>query len=74
MSYFVWRISIVVLVRCIDGTPAESLDLTEVRKRFRSDRAGGILRLRVQSGGEERDVVVKLDSGIWSERGCALAI
>jgi hypothetical protein len=44
----------------IDGTPADSLDLTAVRERFRSDPTGGKLRLRVQLGSEVRDVVLRL--------------
>jgi hypothetical protein len=47
-------------ILAIDGTPAESLDLTEVRERFRSDPVGAKLRLQVQSGSEVRDVVLRL--------------
>jgi predicted aspartyl protease len=47
-------------ILAIDGTPVNSLDLTAVRERFRSDPAGRKLRLRVQSGSEVRDVVLRL--------------
>jgi C-terminal processing protease CtpA/Prc len=47
-------------ILAIDGTPAESLDLSDVRERFRSDPVGAKLRLRVQSGSEVRDVVLSL--------------
>jgi predicted aspartyl protease len=47
-------------ILAIDGKPAESLDLTEVRERFRSDPVGRKLRLRVQSGSAVRDIVLSL--------------
>lgn len=47
-------------ILAIDGKPAESLDLTEVRERFRSDPVGQKLRLRVQSGSTARDIVLSL--------------
>jgi carboxyl-terminal processing protease len=47
-------------ILAIDGKPAESLDLAEVRERFRSDLAGRKLRLRVQSGSAVRNIVLRL--------------
>jgi hypothetical protein len=57
MSYFVWLPRLCFAAATVH--PAAPLDLTEVRERFRSDRAGGkLLRLRVQSGCEEQDDLV----------------
>jgi C-terminal processing protease CtpA/Prc len=47
-------------ILAIDGKLAESLDLTEVRERFRADWAGKKLRLRVRSSSAVRDIVLKL--------------
>jgi predicted aspartyl protease len=47
-------------ILAINGQSAKSLNLAEVRERFRNDRVGTKLRLRVQSGSEERDVVLRL--------------
>jgi len=47
-------------VLAIDGKPIESLDLTEVRERFRSDPVGSKLRLRLQSGAELKEIVLIL--------------
>jgi hypothetical protein len=62
---------------CVAGSlastahPAESLDFTEVRERFRSDRAGGNYGCGCSPA--VRSETSLLDGGIWSERGCALA-
>jgi Aspartyl protease/PDZ domain len=48
-------------ILAIDDKSAKSLDLLEVRERFRSDPVGTKLRLRVQSGSAAaRDVVLSL--------------
>jgi predicted aspartyl protease len=47
-------------ILAIDGNPADSLELTEVRESFRSDPVGKKLRLRVQSGSSARDIVLSL--------------
>jgi hypothetical protein len=47
-------------ILAIDGKLADSLDLTEVRERFRSDPVRTKVRLRVQSGPAVRDVVLRL--------------
>ena len=47
-------------ILAIDDTLAGSLDLTDVRDRFRSDPVGSELRLRVRSGSAVRDVVLRL--------------
>jgi hypothetical protein len=47
-------------ILAIDGKLTESLDLTEIRERFRSDPIGRKLRLRVQSGSAVKEVVLSL--------------
>jgi C-terminal processing protease CtpA/Prc len=47
-------------ILAIDGKLTESLDLTEIRERFRSDPIGRKLRLRVQSGSAVKGVVLNL--------------
>ena len=47
-------------VLAIDGKSTQSLDLTNVRERFRSDPVGSKLQLRVQSGADVKDIVLSL--------------
>ena len=47
-------------ILAIDRKPSESLDLAEVRERFRNDPVGRKLRLRVQSGSAVREIVLRL--------------
>ena len=47
-------------ILAIDGKLTESLDLTEIRERIRSDPIGRKLRLRVQSGSAVKGVVLSL--------------
>jgi len=47
-------------VLAIDGKSTQSLDLTNVRARFRSDPVGSKLQLRVQSGADVKDIVLSL--------------
>lgn len=47
-------------ILAIDGKPAESLDLTDIRERFRTGQVGRELRLRVQSGSTTRDIVLRM--------------
>jgi len=44
----------------IDGKPAATLDLVEVREEFRADLVGRKLRLKVQSGAAVREVDLTL--------------